>query len=261
MVTEPKPKRESLEKDQELISSQININGNVTGSTIIIGNENSVQNTSQEVDSEKIRDYRKVFDRAAFRTPCIFESTLVHLEAAIDDTLAAMATGSLFSRSNRLLLRIVPKSDFLDEPYKSGLERVTIYLDDLRKKAIELQNLLSHLIHQYLDVEETIESYYLIEPLIGKLIAFDSPYDKMLASLQLMDDIDRTRNLIIDEINGLLYFSSSPPLPKIPLSTEQIIQSSEPEMHYRWDKFYVDGWEHIISLLTESGNGDKTDSQ
>lgn len=214
-----------------------------------------IKNIMPELDGEKFRDYRKVFDRAAFRTPCIFETTLAHLGSALDDILAAIATGSLYSRNQNLLLHIASKSDFQTEPYRSGLERVVIYLGDLQKVIFQLENLLNPLIRQYLETDRTVESYSM-ELLISALISADVSHNTILHALKMMDEIDKTRNKIIMEINTLLAISSSTPLPMVPLSTELIIKSAEPEMTYRWEKFFVLTYEQIMPLITASKNDD-----
>ncbi|HNT24965.1 MAG TPA: CHAT domain-containing protein, partial [Anaerolineales bacterium] len=150
-------------------------------------------------DAEFFQDYRKLFDRAAFRMPCIFERTLLALEDAVDDTLAAMATGALYSRQGEIftklpsshedflaknadmyqynqrvmLLTIVPKSDFQTDTYRSTLERITSYLWNVRRLIVKLRNFLISLCQNYLGKELPKETY-VMDRLIYELLIYNA---------------------------------------------------------------------------------------
>ena len=59
----------------------------------------SPERTPDERDAERMRFYPILFDRPAFRFPCIFEGAIDEIKAAVDSVSAAIATGSLYSRT------------------------------------------------------------------------------------------------------------------------------------------------------------------
>src|SRR5262249_14256732 len=63
-------------------------------------------------DADLLRQHRQIFDRPAFKVSCIWELFLRELLEAIDDTNAAINTGSLYSRSRNLLGSFSSRSEY-----------------------------------------------------------------------------------------------------------------------------------------------------
>jgi hypothetical protein len=207
-----------------------------------------VTETKQEEEAQSILSYQIIFDREAFQCPCIFETGLSELKHALDGTLAAMATGAVYSRDQNLLARILPKSSFHSEFFRSTLERVADHLSELRPIIIRLRESLAKLNRQYLK-RDPEDPYMVMEFFIADLIRSGAPKDSVRQVLELMDEIDTKRNDAINEMNLIFSSINVRTLPVIPLSTERIISSSRPEMLNNWGKFYVRTHDVIRPLL------------
>lgn len=75
-------------------------------------------------DSNRIRDYVKIFDRAAFRMPCVFEGTVSNLDEAFGNISAAFGTGAIYSRNGNLLDKVAPISSFESDAFQNALYQV-----------------------------------------------------------------------------------------------------------------------------------------
>jgi len=75
-------------------------------------------------DAELLRQHRQIFDRPAFKVSCIWELFLRELHDAIDDTGAAISTGSLYSRSHNLVGSFASRSEYRLPEFKATFDRI-----------------------------------------------------------------------------------------------------------------------------------------
>jgi len=187
-----------------------------------------------------LRQYRMLFDRAAFLAPCAFEGSLKHLSSAVEQVTAAMATGSLYSRDHTLLAQVSPLNEFANEQDRSALLQVRATLQGLGRPIKDLVRHLSEV--DGLKVGEAEFDH--IEFMLVSLIKAGASQDFVVTAFTLMDDIDAQRNCVIAVLNGLLESAFVQPLPRIPLSTEMLRTSEQIELNggegsQRWDLFYL----------------------
>ena len=207
---------------------------------------NSKSSNRLKYDIENIRDYKKVFDRAAFRNPYAFELSIKNLEEAIDDTLAAINTGSLYSRKKTLLLNVAPKSEFKTNRFQKGFE---IIEENLSKLKITIAVMRDAYSSAPIDEKWVKESHSLfIEKEKGfsigtllRAIKAGASGDFVREVISMYDEIDSLRNTIILNLNKLLEITGIEPLPLILISSEHIIRSQEIEERNgpRWSKYYI----------------------
>jgi hypothetical protein len=148
-------------------------------------------------DAELLRAHRQIFDRAAFSTSCIHELFITELSEAIDDTLAALATGSLYSRSDRLLKTFPDRSDYLLPEFREAFSRIVAALKCLKQEVVRFEvffrNTFGHDPGDGMDFFRT-----------ARYLCDEANKAGVRASLMIMDEIDKLRNEVIAELNVLL---------------------------------------------------------
>ena len=166
-------------------------------------------------DAALLKRHRRMFDRPAFRTPCIYELFIRELLEAIDDTAAAINTGSLYSRSGKLLSEFPDKSDYILPNFKQAFSRINKILTTLKRAVVEFESFFRNADPSY---SHHINFYAMLmdyghrngEPVTThKLVAY-------------MDKIDQLRNDILDEFGRLLSECGEESLERIPLTSEVI---------------------------------------
>jgi hypothetical protein len=205
-------------------------------------------------DAERIKSYRMLYDRAAFQVPCIFEYALVEVDDAIQDISAAMATGKVYSRHDRLLMELSPKSSFETEPYQSTLDDIGNSLSALRRTVATLSNLLCDAANI-----KTLQEpgFFDMEFVLRHLIDGGVPQKLVMDMLDLMDRVDSERNALLKKLNALLEKSQLRVLPYVTLSSVQLKRSAELERDggrgpQRWDDFYLSAHRELSKFLTSS---------
>lgn len=193
-------------------------------------------------DVKSLRQYRMLFDRPAFRFPCVFEGALFEVEDATKDIAAAMVTGSLYSRNKTLLATITPIADLESEKYRNELGQIRDFLTGIQRTVIQLINLLEEA--EGKSSRQSPGKRYLMESILCELIESGVPHNSIRQAFSLMDQIDSERNAVLDKLNLLLNEANIRPLPLITLSSEQLKVSQEIELNngegpQRWDLFYL----------------------
>lgn len=146
-------------------------------------------------DAALLKQHRRVFDRPAFRVSCIWELFLRELLEAIDDTAAAINTGSLYSRSGRLLSSFPDHNEYRLPEFKQAFSRVTGMLTALKRSVTEFEEFFRRVHPTY----SHHENFY------AMVMSFSRGNPSQVRTLvSLMDSIDQTRNEILDELNVLL---------------------------------------------------------
>jgi hypothetical protein len=210
-------------------------------------------------DATRMRAYRGIFDRAAFRLPCIFEFALLEVEAAVQDISGAMASGRVYSRDGRQLMDVPPINDFETPLYVSALEGVRDSLAPLRRTLAALSSLLCEAAGiKPMDFrKEFFDMEFFLRGLIGKSV----PREIVKEALNLMDSVDSDRNGILKQLNALLEKSHIRLLPYITLSSAQLRLSADLEENewggrQRWNDFYLSSHRYLRQFL--EGDGPQT---
>ncbi len=207
-------------------------------------------------DTERLGAYRQLFDRAAFRMPCIFEYALTEVEATIDRISAAIATGSVYSRDGVLLSKIPTLATFETATIRNTLETIRDDLQMTKRVVSALMRLLARAVGT--DLKTLRESYFHMEFLLED-IAERGPADAIiLEALNLMDDIDRCRNTILRKLNDVFAEHGIVLLPYVTLSREQIRLSAELEEGkglgpQRWHEYYLRTHKSLQRFLPLAG--------
>jgi hypothetical protein len=162
-------------------------------------------------DAALLKQHRRIFDRPAFRMSCIMELFLHELLEAIDDTGAALNTGSLYSRSGRLLSSFPDQNEYQLPEFKQVFSRVTKKLTDLKRNVTEFEEFFKRLNPNY--------SHHM--NFYAMLMSFSrsNPLD-VRTLVDLMDTIDQLRNEILNELNMLLSRCSEETFKIIELSSK-----------------------------------------
>jgi hypothetical protein len=225
----------------------------------------SPDRTPAERDSERIGFYQLLFDRPAFRFPCIFEGALFEIKAAVDAVSAAIATGTLYSRTAKiitvrelingipeLLAKIPPRTDFETNPYRETLDEIRTMFSVLKRTIDELIDLLDDADGK----KFPRRPFHDMESLLINLIMRGVSQSFVQKAFALMDRIDTERNFILKRVNSLFVQAGLPEIPSITTSTEQLRVSSElartEDGRHRWDLFYL-GSHAMLSEFLESG--------
>jgi hypothetical protein len=164
-------------------------------------------------DADLLKQHRRVFERPAFKVSCIMELFLSELLEAVDDTGAALNTGSLYSRSSRLLSTFDASGEYRLPEFKMAFRNIGVKLTELKRLVVEFDEFFrsvspgySHHRNFYAMVMSTSQS---------------NPYD-LQAIVQRMDAIDQVRNEILEELNPLLAKCGEKEFQRIELSSRII---------------------------------------
>lgn len=146
-------------------------------------------------DAALLKQHRRVFDRPAFKVSCIWELFLRELLDAIDDTAAAINTGSLYSRSGRLLSSFPDHNEYRLPEFKQAFSRITGNLTALERNVTEFEECFRGMNPGY---SHHANFYAMIMSFRQR-----NPSDVRIL-VGMMDSIDKLRNEILDELNVLL---------------------------------------------------------
>ncbi|ANZ41723.1 hypothetical protein BBK82_43040 [Lentzea guizhouensis] len=163
-----------------------------------------------------LRRQRIVFERPAFQMPCVWELRLSELIAAIDDTMAALNTGALYSRSGNLLSRFNPRSSYRLKRFREAFGRVVVSLGKLKRMVVDFGESYEDANPRY----RRSEDFY---AMLTALVSVPAPNAAVIAdAVDRMDAIDSARNDILREVNRLLRSIGDPELDLIGLSSDAI---------------------------------------
>lgn len=195
--------------------------------------------TASAKDVNGLRQYRMLFDRPAFRFPCVFEGGLFEVEAATKSIAAAMGTGTLFSRDNTPLASITPIGNFESERFGNELGQIRDFLTAIQRTILQLIKLLEEA-----EGKSSSKKFSHMEFKLRDLIDAGVSQDFIRQAFSLMDQIDSERNTVLGRFNLLLNEANIRPLPLITLSSEQLKVSQEIELNngegpQLWEMFYL----------------------
>jgi hypothetical protein len=163
-------------------------------------------------DAALFRRQRAIFERPAFKIPCIWELFLRELIEAIDDTVAAINTGSLYSRKGNLMSSFPDKNQYLSEDFRSTLSRVSDRLSVLKRRVVEFEYFFRQINSEY----SHHRNFYAM--LMGSISEVKD--DDIRSMVNFMDEIDRGRNEILTDLNVLLVRCGDTPFSEIELSSQ-----------------------------------------
>lgn len=172
-------------------------------------------------DADLLRQHRRIFDRPAFRVTCYWELYLDELSEAIDDTGAAISTGSLFSRSRKLLSTLPDRSEYRLPEFKQAFTRIAAKLTQLKRSVIEFK------------IEADFRRVDFSRPPHSNFLAIiTSLYEaKRMSDVRTlvakMDKIDTLRNEILAELNVLLSKCGQETFDSIQLSSDALREAEE----------------------------------
>lgn len=164
-------------------------------------NETSDSGLYSAIDSDIdiLQQHRKIFDRPAFRLSCINELHLKELSEATDDIQAALNTGSLYSRSGKILSTFPTKDDYTGQDFRQAFTGIMEALTQLKFLIVSIEAIIQRAIPKY-----TINSHYFpyFYTILKELIhtANKTTIHEIIAH---MDKIDMTRNEILSHLNKL----------------------------------------------------------
>jgi trypsin-like peptidase len=179
-------------------------------------------------DADLLRSHLIVFMRPAFQTPCAAELFLAELREAIDNTLAALNTGSLYSRRDErggtnLLRQFQDVSHYRLPEFRATFRSVIAGLVQVKRQVLEFEQYFRSVNPGYSHHENF---YAMLEGFIydpGRNFWSEEsrgdtprPSPEVVARLiERMQAIDDLRNEILSSMNSLLHMTGDKELPLI----------------------------------------------
>ncbi len=163
---------------------------------IVRGKEKSFETVYLQEDQRLLENYLNIFQRPAFRVPCIWELFLRELIEAIDDTQAALNTGKLFSRSKNLLGEFPNSNQFKTKEFKEVFKKIPLLLTQLKGEVIFFGDTFYKDNPQY----SHHENFYAMLMDLGR----QGNGQIIKSTVQRMNNIDKKRNEIINLLNHLI---------------------------------------------------------
>ena len=163
-------------------------------------------------DADLLRQHRRIFARPAFRVSCVRELFLREILEAIDDTAAAINTGSLYSRSQKLLSSFPDANEYRLPEFKQAFSRITAKLTQLKRAVIEFEEYFRGVNPSY---SHHRNFYAMIMSFRHKASKTD-----VRTLVTTMDRIDTLRNDILSELNVLLSKCGEETFDSIELSSD-----------------------------------------
>jgi hypothetical protein len=180
-------------KYEESLETLLNV---LRDKPIVRGKEKSFETVYLQEDQRLLEKYLDVFQRPAFRTPCIWELFLRELIEAIDDTQAALNTGKLFSRSKNLLGEFPNSNQFKTQEFKEVFKKIPLIMTQLKGEVIFFSDAFYNDNPQY----RHHENFYAMLMDLGR----HGNRQVIKSTVERMDSIDKKRNEIIILLNQLL---------------------------------------------------------
>lgn len=146
-------------------------------------------------DAALLKEHRRIFDRPAFKVSCIWELFIRELIDAIDDSGAALNTGSLYSRSGRLLSSFADHSEYKRPEFKQAFARIAEKLTELKRVVTEFEEFFRRVNPGY----SHHENFYAM--IMSAPIREPSAVRELVG---MMDSVDILRNEVLVELNALL---------------------------------------------------------
>lgn len=183
------------------------------------GKKKSIEEIQLQEDQNLLEELMVVFERPAFRVPCIKELFLQELKEAIDDTQAVLNTGKLYSRNHNLIREMRTVSSFQTNDYRKKIEEILDLLCDLKRIINEFEIYYELMTYHYFGRRDFSQMYFNMSICVNG----DEDFIKEEV-VKMMDNIDTVRNNIINLVNSVNR-NSQRQLPLIELSSTLIIHS------------------------------------
>jgi hypothetical protein len=207
-------------RDQDFEESVAALVGILRGVPLPRGAEVTEADIHFREDADLLRKHRRIFERRAFKVSCIMELFLSELLEAIDDTAAALNTGSLYSRSSKLLSTFDDSTEYRLPEFQLAFKNILEKLAALKRLVVEFDEFLRSVSPGY--------SHHRNFFAMVMSASRSNPYD-LQAITQRMDGIDQTRNEILGELNPLLAKCGEETFKPIELSSTSGIINNELE--------------------------------
>jgi hypothetical protein len=168
-------------------------------------------------DKEILKQHRIIFDRPAFRVSCIDELFLYDISEAVDDTQAALNTGSLYSRSGKLLGTFPAKNAFQSDEIVQYYEAILENLASLKRTVETLRMDFRTQYFPNIPQADGLDTTHLVE-----YLAEQGNQANIRKVIQQMDEIDTIRNQILIQLNHLYQENGIRPFPLIKLTSDKL---------------------------------------
>jgi hypothetical protein len=140
----------------------------------------------------------------------VYELFLSQILDAIDDTTAALNTGSLFSRDGNSLATFDDRTEYRLPEFKQAFRNINLKLRELKRRVLEFENFFQEINPGY----SHHRNFY---AMVGD--AADKTPAGVAELVARMDGIDTARNEILGELNPLLERCGDEPFETIELSS------------------------------------------
>ncbi|QKD03152.1 toll/interleukin-1 receptor domain-containing protein [Mesorhizobium loti] len=180
----------------------------------IRGNTSSPGELHLREDVALFRRQRVIFERPAFETPCIWELFLRELKEAADMTLAALNTGSLYSRDKTLLASFPGRNEYITPQFREVFAAIANLVVKMKRDVVEFEALFMSVVSGY---RHHLNFYAMLVSSAGSTSS-----DNVQSMVDFMDRIDSGRNQILSLLNTLLDPSGGERFSPIELSSEII---------------------------------------
>lgn len=173
-------------------------------------------------DVKLIRQHRRVFERPAFRVPCMLELSIPELLEAVDEVQAALNTGKMYSRDEKLLGDFQTYTDYKSGNFIQAFGFILDHLTQLKRLVTNFDSLFHEIHPRY---QSNHPSYHRQRSFDFMLVSLSNTIDgsSVRELFRLMDEIDETRNIILVTLNSLLKETGEPLFRLIQLSSETAI--------------------------------------
>ncbi len=221
-VTLSRLKHIDFRKDGDFESSSSALAAQLRGKALRRGSRGwSSEELDNMHDLDMLNKQIVAFNRPAFRQPCILELYIPELSEAIDDTQAALNTGTLNSRSGRHLGTLPPVREYRTPQFKGAFEKVLKLLSELKLRVSRLVEDCRETVPYFGKTDFGRAMYELSEEFQrrGREEGLATTIRRVISA---MDEIDEKRNQIIGILDSLLEMSGGQRLGAMPLSSEVI---------------------------------------
>lgn len=187
------------------------------------GSRNDPASLDFREDAALLLRHRAIFDRPAFATPCVDELVLEELNEAVEGAIAAITTGSLYSRSGNLLAAFSAHSSYRLPRFRESFLRILYLLAELRRAITEFSTFFNDALPTY---GHHRNFYAMVTSMVNAREARFDAGDKsrrVIECVTRMDVIDGFRNQIVEEVNTLLILCGEANLlSNVPSSSDAI---------------------------------------
>ncbi len=178
--------------------------------------ETDLSRFSLRQDAILLSAHRKIFDRPAFRQPCINELFISELSSAIDGTSAAISTGSLYSRNHNLLATFGDYTEYQNKNFREPFDYILSILLELKRAIVEFEEFFKEIYPEYSHHKNFLA-------MVGSYLGKANDKKRTAILINMMDKIDILRNKILTQVNTLLSLVESQNKPFLYIELSSIL--------------------------------------